>query len=148
WSEVSGIGSAGELLARQAGQEQQRAAWPVVRGDVAGVPVRIATDKDGAGDRLATDSSDVVLDPTVLVAIGSGEVELLAVIQRAEGTHDGPDGLGAFGCTIKQRPLYGDIFGQVVQPRRVVVGEPPSGITAPQIRGCGFPLESWRVADS
>ena len=40
--EVLGNRSPGELLAQQAGKEQQRAAWPVTRHDVLGLPGGVA----------------------------------------------------------------------------------------------------------
>src|SRR5205823_14632327 len=73
--EVLGIGGVGELLAHQAGQEQQRAAWPVVRHDVLGLSGGVAGDQDDTADGLAADLSGVVLKPAV-VAVGAGEVEL------------------------------------------------------------------------
>src|ERR671932_1303086 len=93
-SEVGAIGGAGELFAQQARQEQQRAARPVARRDVLGLPVGIAAYQDNSADGLATDCSDVVLEKAVFAA-GAGEVELLALIQRADGKQDGPDGLRA-----------------------------------------------------
>jgi len=86
-SEVLGIGGAGELLAQQAGQEQQRAAWPVARHDVLGLPSVVAGDQDDTADGFAADLSDVVLEEAVLAA-GAGKLVLLAVIQRADGDHD------------------------------------------------------------
>jgi hypothetical protein len=41
--EVLGNGGAGELLVHQAGEEQQRVAWPVVHHDVLGLPFRLRT---------------------------------------------------------------------------------------------------------
>src|SRR5713226_1178692 len=79
--EVLGVGGAGEFFAHQAGQEQQRAPWPVVRRDVLGLPGGVASDQDDTADGLAADLSGVVLEPAV-VAAGTGELDLLVVIQR------------------------------------------------------------------
>ena len=87
--EVLGIGGVGELLAHQAGQEQQRTAWPVVRHDVLGLPGGVAGDQDDTADGLAADLSGVVLEEAV-VAGGADEVELLVLIQRADGDQDCP----------------------------------------------------------
>src|ERR1700733_3140559 len=92
--EVLGIGGAGELLAHQVGQEQQRTAWPVVRGDVLGLPGGVPGHEDGTANRFAADLSCVVLEPAVL-AVGAGEVELLGLVQRADGAHDCPNALRA-----------------------------------------------------
>ena len=59
---------AGELLVQQAGKEQQRAAWPVTRHDVLGLPGGVAGDQDDTADGLAADLSDVVLEEAVLAA--------------------------------------------------------------------------------
>ena len=72
-------GGANELLAQQAGQEQQRASWPVARHDVLGLPGVVAGHQD---DTAAADLSDVVLDEAVLAA-GAGELVLLAIIQKS-----------------------------------------------------------------
>src|SRR5215470_2916463 len=85
--EALGIGGTVELLAQQAGQEQQRTAWPVARHDVLGLPGVVADDQDNTADGLAADLSDVVLEEAVL-ATGAGKLVLLAVIQRADGDHD------------------------------------------------------------
>jgi hypothetical protein len=65
-----------ELVAYQAGQEQQRAARPLVRRDALGLPGGVAGDEHDAADRLAADLGGVVLEP-VVVAERAGEVELL-----------------------------------------------------------------------
>ena len=85
--EVPGNGGPGELLAQQAGKEQQRAAWPVTRHDVLRLPGVVAGDEDDTADGLAADLSDVVLEEAV-VGVGAGVLVLLAVIQRADGDHD------------------------------------------------------------
>jgi len=85
--EELGIRGLGYLLTHQAGQEQQRAARPVVRGDVLGLTGSVTPDHDGAADRLAADMSCVVLEPAV-VAVGAGEVELLVLVQRADRADD------------------------------------------------------------
>src|SRR5690242_1920580 len=51
--EVLGNRGAGELLSQQTGKEQQRAAWPVTRHDVLGLPGGVIVDQDDAADRLA-----------------------------------------------------------------------------------------------
>jgi hypothetical protein len=81
------MGGAGELLAQQAGKEQQRAAWPVTRHDVLGLSGGVEGDWDDTADGLAVDLSDVVLKETV-VAVGACELMLLAIIQRADGDYD------------------------------------------------------------
>jgi hypothetical protein len=78
------MGGAGELLAQQAGKEQQRAAWPVTRHDVLGLSGGVEGDEDETTDGLAVGLSDVVFKEAV-VAVGAGELMLLAVIQRADG---------------------------------------------------------------
>src|SRR5713226_9636455 len=82
--EVLGVGGAGEFFGHQAGQEQQRAPWPVVRRDVLGLPGGVASDQDDTADGLAADLSGVVLKEAV-AAHGADEVELLVLIQRADG---------------------------------------------------------------
>src|SRR5262249_52586675 len=74
--EVLGIGGAGELFAHQAGQAQQRAAWPVVRHDVLGLPGGVAGDQDDTADWLAAQLCRVVLEEAV-GADGADEVERL-----------------------------------------------------------------------
>src|SRR5204863_9331451 len=64
--EVLGNGGAGELLAEQTGKQQYRAAWPVARDNVLGLPGSVAGDENDTADGLAVDLSDVVLDPVVL----------------------------------------------------------------------------------
>src|SRR5712691_732238 len=140
--EVLGMGGVGELLAHQAGQQQQRAAWPVVRHDVLGLPGGVAGDQDDRADGLAADLSGVVLEEAV-VADGADEVELLVLIQRADGDQDCPDGLRALRDAVHRRPLYGDVVGQVVQPRQVVVGETASRIAASQICHGVPPPADW-----
>src|SRR5262245_31545837 len=90
-SKMLGNGGSGELLAQQTGQQEQRAEWPVTRHDVLGLPGGVALDEDNAADGLATNLGDVVFEE-VVVAAGADELVLLAVIQRADGDHDGPDG--------------------------------------------------------
>src|SRR6266568_1400156 len=109
------IGGAGELLAQQAGQDQQRAAWPVVRRDVPGLPGGVAGNQDDRADGLAADLSGVVLEEAV-VAVGAGEVELPVLIQLANVDHDCPDGLRALHGAVQRRALEGDVVGQVVMP--------------------------------
>ena len=113
---------AGELLAQQAGKEQQRAAWPVTRHDVLGLPGGVTGDQDDTADGLTVDLSNVVLEEAV-VAVGAGELVLLAVIQRADSDHHGPDGVRALHGAVQHRSLHGGVVGHVVQPRRVVVFE-------------------------
>ena len=76
-----GQGGAGELLAHQAGQEQERGAWPVVRHDVLGLPGGVAGNQNDTADGLAADLSGVVLEEAV-VADGADEVERLGLIQE------------------------------------------------------------------
>jgi hypothetical protein len=63
------IWGAGELLAQQARQEQQRAAWPVTRHDLLGLPGGVAGDQDDTADGLAADLSDVVLEEAVVAVV-------------------------------------------------------------------------------
>ena len=48
--EVLGQEGAGQLLTQKAGQEQQRAAWPIVRRDVLCPPGGVAGDQVEAAD--------------------------------------------------------------------------------------------------
>ncbi len=57
--------------------------------------------------------------------------------QGAAGMH----GLRALHGAVHRRALHGDVVGQVVQPRRVVVGAPGGGIAASQICHGVPPLE-------
>jgi hypothetical protein len=66
---------------------QPQPAWPVTRHDVLGLPGGVAGDEDYTADGLVADPSDAVLEEAV-VAVGAGELVLLAVIQRADGDHD------------------------------------------------------------
>src|SRR5258708_37477957 len=92
--EMTGDRGAGELLAQQAGKVDQRAAWPVTRHDVLGLPGGVTGDQNDTADGLTVDFGDVVLEEAV-VAVGAGEPELLVLIQRADGEHDRPDGFPA-----------------------------------------------------
>src|SRR5215469_1684108 len=74
----------GELLAHQAGQEQHRAAWPVVHHNMPSLPSGIAGNCDNNGGRFALDLSGVLLEEAV-VAVVAGEAELLELIQRFRG---------------------------------------------------------------
>src|SRR6266550_1352812 len=58
--EVLGNSGAREPLTQQTGKEQQRAAWPVTRHDVLGLPGGVIGDQDDTADRLAVDLSYVV----------------------------------------------------------------------------------------
>jgi len=129
---VLGNGGTGEFLAQQAGQEQQRTAWPVSRDNVLGLPGCIAGDQDYTADGLAADLSDVVLEKAV-VAAWTGEPVLLTVIQRADGDYDGTDGLRALHDAVQERALHGGVASHVIQPRRAVVFK--SGIAATEILG-------------
>jgi len=82
-----GDGGASELLGQQAGKEHNRAAWPVTRHDVLGLPGGVTGDQDDTADGLTVDFSDVVLEKAV-VAVGAGELELLTLIHRADSEHD------------------------------------------------------------
>src|SRR5262249_5578575 len=136
--EVLAVGSAGELLAHQTGQEQQRAAWPVARHDVLGLPGGVSSDQNDTADRLAADHGRVVLEETV-VAHGADEVELLGLIERADGDQNRAGGLGTTGDAIHRRAFDGDVIRQIVEPRREVVGETGSRVGGFQI-GHGVPL--------
>ena len=59
-------GGAGELLADQPGQEQQRAARPVVAHDALRLPGGVVVDQGDVADRLAADPGGVILDLAVL----------------------------------------------------------------------------------
>src|SRR5438552_3541102 len=65
----------------------KRAAWPVTRHYVLGLPGGVIGDQHDTADRLAVDLSDVVLEEAV-VAVRASELVLLAVIQRADSEHD------------------------------------------------------------
>ena len=53
--EVLGKGGAGELPTQQAGDEQQRAAWPLVYHDVLGLPGGVAGNDADDAEGLAVD---------------------------------------------------------------------------------------------
>src|SRR6266487_1768817 len=92
-------------------------------------PGGVAADQDDTADGPAADLSGVVLEEAGF-ADGADEVELLGLIQRADGGQDCPDGLRALRSTVHRRALYGDVVRQVVQPRRVVVGETAIGVAS------------------
>ena len=77
-----GKGGAGELLAHQAGEQQQRAAWTVVHHDVLDHPVSVAANDDDNAAGLAVDLSGVVLQEAI-VAAGTEVVEVLVLILRS-----------------------------------------------------------------
>src|SRR5215467_4576475 len=87
--EVPARWGAREVLAYQPGQEQQRAPRPVVAHDVLRLPSVVSGDDDDVPERLAVDPRGVVLEEA-LVAVRTGEVELLAVIQRTNVEQQGP----------------------------------------------------------
>ena len=76
---------------------------------------------------------DVVLDEAVLAA-RAGEVEVLAVIELADGADDGADGVRALQGAVEHRPLQGDVAGQRVDPRRVVAREAAGRIAPAEVR--------------
>src|SRR6266550_3248550 len=84
--EVLGDRGARELVTQQTGKEQKRAAWPVTRHDVLGLPGGVIGDEHHTADGLAVDLSDVVLEEAV-VTVRASELVLLAVIQRADSDH-------------------------------------------------------------
>src|SRR6266480_1929554 len=73
--EVLGNSGAREPLTQQTGKEQQRAAWPVTRHDVLGLPGGVIGDEYNTADRLAVDLSNVVLQKAV--AVRASELVLL-----------------------------------------------------------------------
>src|SRR5262245_49607922 len=75
----AGRGGAGELLVHQAGEEQQRVAWPVVHHDALGLPGGVAGDRDDDAEGLAFDLRGVVLEEAV-VAVVAGEAEVLELM--------------------------------------------------------------------
>jgi hypothetical protein len=79
--------SAGELLEHQAGEQQQRAAWPVVHYDVLDHPVGVAANNDDNAAGLAVDRSGVVLQEAIAAA-GTEVVEVLVLLQRFGGEHN------------------------------------------------------------
>src|SRR5439155_25429878 len=85
-----------------------------------------------APERPAANLGGVVLDEA-FVAPGAGEVEVLAVVQLAYAADDGADGVRALQVGVEHRPLQGDVTGQPVHPRRVVVREPAGGIATSQV---------------
>src|SRR5215475_840742 len=139
--EVVGKAGASELLMHQVGEEQQRIAWPVVYHDVLGLPGGVAGDGDDDFERLALDLRGVVLEKTI-IAVVTGEVEVLELIQLSGLDHDGTDGLRAVRGAVHRRGLQGDIVGQVVQPLGVVVLDPhiagPTGAPASGIPPWGL----------
>src|SRR6516165_12520753 len=101
--EVLGVGCASELLAYQPGQVQQCGPGPVVGHDVLRLPGGVAGDQDDIADLPApADLGRVVLQEAVL-AIRAGEGEVLGDVERADGGHDGPDGLGALSDAVHRR---------------------------------------------
>src|SRR5580704_5585678 len=120
--EVVRVGGTGELLADQPGQQQQCAPRPVVPHDVQRLPGGVAFDYRDVADRLAADAGGVVLEPAVL-AVWAGEVELLVVIEPANGNQYGSYRLRTLDEAVHRRAFQGDVVGQVVQPRRIVIGE-------------------------
>src|SRR6516165_1215371 len=102
--EILGNRCSGELLGQQASEEDNRATGPIARHDVLGLPGSVEGGEEDAADRFAADLSDVVLEETVLAA-GAGELVRLAVIQRADGDHDGPHGRATLHDAVQHRAL-------------------------------------------
>ena len=67
------------------------------------------------------------------VAPGASEVEVLAVVKTAGAADEGVDSVGALHGPVEHRSLQGDVVGQVVYPRRVVVREPAGGVAPPEL---------------
>ena len=151
---VPGQVGTGEVLAEQPGDEQDRAARPVVDHDVLSLAGRVAVDLDDHAGGLAADRGDVVLEEAV-VAVGPVVVELLELVQRLGGDDHVLDVRRAAGRAVHRRRLERDVVGQVVQPGRVVVGGPAGRIAASQVRrlhqapppevgaGTGTAPQSW-----
>jgi hypothetical protein len=78
---VLGKGGASELFVHQAGEEQQRLAWPMVHHDVQGLPVGVAGHRADDAEGLALDLRGVVLEEAV-VAVGPSKVEVLELSLR------------------------------------------------------------------
>jgi hypothetical protein len=70
---------AAELLAHQTGEEQHRAARPVVNHGLPGQAAIVAGNGDDNADRLAADLRGVVLEEAV-VSAWAGVVEVLVFI--------------------------------------------------------------------
>src|SRR5262249_49232977 len=64
-----------------------------------------------------------------------GEIELLVLVQLADGDHDRTHGLRALRGAVQERALDRDVVGQAVQPSRVVVGEPGGRVADPGVCG-------------
>jgi hypothetical protein len=75
------------MLAEQPGHEQQCFPGPVPGHDVLRMPGVVARNQGDVAEWLAADPGGLVLEEAVL-AVRTGEVELLAVIERADGGHD------------------------------------------------------------
>ena len=101
-----GVRAAGEFLAYQARQEQERATWTVVRRHVPGLPSSVPGNEHETADRLALHLRGVVLDSAV-VAERAREVEGLVGIQRADRPDDCPDGVPALCGAVQKRALEG-----------------------------------------
>src|SRR5262249_48971585 len=88
--EMLGVGGAGELLADQPGQLNERGPGPVVGHDVLRLPGGVTGDQDGVADLgYAADLGDVVLEEAVF-AVRTGEVDGLGEVERADRGHDVP----------------------------------------------------------
>src|SRR5215475_10212473 len=86
--EVLAVGGAGEVLAYQPGQQQQRAPGPVVGHDVLRLPGGVAGYQHDVAELLTTaDPGGVVLQEAA-IAVRAGEVELLGVVESADVGHD------------------------------------------------------------
>ncbi len=85
-------GGAGVHLAHQAGEEQHRAAWPVVHHEVLGLPGGIPLNRYHDAGWLALDATGILLEKAV-VAIVACKLELLVLIQLASIGHELMDAL-------------------------------------------------------
>jgi len=95
------------------------ATGPVVHHDPLCLSEPDEVDPNSDDGVHAADRSGVVLDEAV-VADGPSEVELLVLVHLASGDHDRANVPRAMRGAIHCRSFQGDVFGEVVQPHRVV----------------------------
>ena len=97
-----GLRGGGELLAQQAGDEQHRAARPVVHDQMLGLTGGAAGNRDDNAGGLAVDLRGVVLKEAV-VTVGAGVVEVLELVEFLGGDRDGTNRLRALHDAFYRR---------------------------------------------
>src|SRR6476660_1038214 len=81
-AEVFGDRGAGELLTQQTCKDHHRLEWPVASHNMLRLAGGVTGDKDDTTNRVTVNLGNVVFDEPV-VAVGTGELELLMLVQRA-----------------------------------------------------------------